>query len=232
MRESRTSGSVGGPGEQSPGSTRPLMRGKPATGGPEGGQDPRIDRVHSSFGKLRGELEAYNPDLLIIIGGDQSEMFDRSNVPNLMIYTGDVAIGINRSNTEGGEPSEADIVRLKVDVATSEMLLRRLVAEEDFDVAMSQEQLPLGRGKGLPHAFTRPMPLLQPKLNIPVVIFYQNTYDPPSLSADRCYQLGRALARVFKNDPRRVAIYGSGGASSRLVKMATDSPQMVGTPKR
>ncbi len=175
--------------------------------------DDYVDRVRSSFGKLREELEAYDPDVLIIIGGDQSEMFDRSNVPNLMIYTGDVAVGDNHSNTVGGEPSEADIVRLKVDVGASKLLLRRLVAEEDFDVAMSQEQLPLGRGKGLPHAFTRPMPLLQPKLNIPVVIFYENTYDPPSLSAERCYQLGQAIARVLRNDPRRIAIYGSGGLS-------------------
>ena len=26
------------------------------------------------------------------------------------------------------------------------------------------------------------MPLLQPNYNIPVVIFYENTYDPPSIS--------------------------------------------------
>ena len=175
--------------------------------------DDYVGRADSSFGKLRRELETYNPDLLIIIGGDQSEMFDRSNVPNLMIYTGDVAVGNNHSNSVGGEESEADIVRLKVDVATSELLLRRLVAEEDFDVAVSGEQLPLGRGKGLPHAFSRPMPLLQPDFNIPVVIFYENTYDPPSVSAERCYELGRTLSRVLKNDPRRIAIYGSGGLS-------------------
>ena len=176
--------------------------------------DDYVGRINSSFGKLREELEAYKPDLLIIIGGDQTEMFDRSNVPNLMIYTGDVAVGHNNNGIAGEEPSEADIVRLKVDVATSEELLRRLVAEEDFDVAMSSEQGSLGRpGKGLPHAFARPMPLLQPNFDIPVVIFYENTFDSPSLSAERCYQLGRTLARVFKNDPRRIAIYGSGGLS-------------------
>lgn len=175
--------------------------------------DDYVGRVHASFGKLRAELEAYNPDLLIIIGGDQSEIFDRSNVPNLMIYTGEVAWGNNYSATVGGEPSEEDIVRLKVDVATSEGLLWRLVREEGFDIAISTEQTPLGRGRGLPHAFSRPAPLLMPKLDIPVVILYENTYDPPSLSAERCYQLGRTLARLLKNDQRRIAIYGSGGLS-------------------
>ena len=175
--------------------------------------DDFVRRVDSSFRDLRQELAAYDPELLVVIGGDQSEMFDRSNVPSFMIYTGEVAWGDNYSNTVGGEKSEADIVRLKVDVATSELLLHRLVVEEGFDVSVSSEQSPLGRGKGLPHAFSRPMPLLQPNYDIPVVIFYENTYDPPSISAERCYELGRALARLLKNDPRRIAIYGSGGLS-------------------
>ena len=36
--------------------------------------DDFVSRVDSSFYKLRQELAAYDPDLLIIIGGDQSEM--------------------------------------------------------------------------------------------------------------------------------------------------------------
>ena len=45
-----------------------------------------IERIDHAFGTLREQLAAYRPDLLIVIGGDQSEMFDRSNVPNLMIH--------------------------------------------------------------------------------------------------------------------------------------------------
>ena len=45
-----------------------------------------IARIDRAFGTLRERLADYRPDVLIIIGGDQSEMFDRSNVPNLMIY--------------------------------------------------------------------------------------------------------------------------------------------------
>jgi protocatechuate 4,5-dioxygenase beta chain len=173
-----------------------------------------VGRIGDSFTTLKDKLKEYGAELLIIIGGDQTEMFDRSNVPNLMIYTGDVAWGHNNNGLAGEEPSEADIVRLKVDVQTSQTILKRLVREEGFDVSFSGEQGSLGRpGKGLPHAFARPAPLLTPDFDIPVIIFYENTFDSPSLSAERCYKLGRALARLLADDPRKIAIYGSGGLS-------------------
>lgn len=171
-----------------------------------------IDRIQSAFGTLRQKLADYRPDLLIIVGGDQSEMFDPSNVPNLMIYVGDAAWG--HTGTMGQPPTEADRIELRVDLDTSRWLLRKLVEQEHFDVAFSAEQRPLGpRGRGLPHAFARPIPHLVPNANIPVVLIYENTYDPPSLSASRCYELGRSLARLLRHDSRRVAIYGSGGLS-------------------
>ena len=173
-----------------------------------------VERIDVSFATLKEKLAQYGAELLIIVGGDQTEMFDRSNVPNLMIYTGEVAWGHNNNGLAGQEPSEADIVRLQVDVETSQRLLEQLVREERFDVAISAQQDPLGRpDRGLPHAFSRPAPLLMPQFDIPVIIFYENTYDPPSLSAARCYELGRTLARLLRDDPRKIAIYGSGGLS-------------------
>ncbi len=173
-----------------------------------------LERIERAFSTLRHAIETYGTELLIIVGGDQSEMFDRSNVPNLMIYAGEVAWGHNNNGIAGEKPSEDDIVRLKIDVATAEWLLDRLVREEGFDITISREQSALGRPeRGLPHAFARPMPLLIPMLDIPVIVIYENTYDPPSLSASRCYELGQTLARVFRHDPRKIAIYGSGGLS-------------------
>ena len=174
--------------------------------------DSYIQRVQSSFNVLEEQLKAYNPELLIMIGGDQTEMFDESNVPNLLMFLGDAEWGHN--TLRGNEPSEEDIVRFKVDVPTSKRLLNRLVEEAGFDIAFSEEQVALGTpAKGLPHAWTRPAPYLLTGLNVPVLILYMNTYQPPSLTAQRCFDLGRAIAREFKNDPRRIAIYGSGGLS-------------------
>ncbi|MEE8518075.1 MAG: hypothetical protein V3S98_02995 [Dehalococcoidia bacterium] len=174
-----------------------------------------IRRVDHSFDVLRAQIAAYDPELMIIIGGDQAETFDRSNVPNLMIFLGEEMWG--HSVAMGIEKSEETEVRLKVDVETSTRLLNDLVTREGFDVAFSSAQEPLGsagtRGTGMSHAFARPAPFLMQRTNLPTVLIYENTYDPPSLSAARCYELGQALAKLLENDPRRIAILGSGGLS-------------------
>lgn len=179
-----------------------------------------VGRIQRGFDTLKQQLEDYGAELLIIIGGDQTEMFDLSHVPNLMMFIGDSAWGYNTPATalaprgQKQEYLEEDLVRFKVDRETSEMLLNKLVSEEGFDVSFSTQQQNLGRpGMGLPHAFHRPTPKLMPGLDIPVVILYENTYSPPAIRADRCYELGKTLARLLENDPRKIAIYGSGGLS-------------------
>ena len=52
-----------------------------------------------------------------------------------------------------------------------------------------------------------------PRPDLPAVLIFENTYDQPCLSAQRCYELGSTLARLLRNDPRRIAILGSGGLS-------------------
>ena len=171
-----------------------------------------INRTHHAKQVLRDQLAAYDPELLVIIGGDQSEMLDSSNVPNFMIYTGKAAWGHNVKR--GQEPTEETLIRYQVDADASRRLLSRLVAEEQFDMAFSAEQFNLGsRAKGLPHAFVRPGSEILPRSDLPVVLVYENTYDPPSPGAGRCYALGQAIARLLRDDPRRIAILGSGGLS-------------------
>lgn len=173
-----------------------------------------IQRINRAFEVLSERLADYDPELLIIIGGDQTEIFDRSNVPNLMIYLGDEVWGHNVRRFE--QPTEATKFRLKVDTETSRWLLEKLVREEEFDVAFSSELRPLvGRGsaRGVSHAFARPAPFIMPRPDLPTVLIWENTYDPPSLPAGRCYQLGQAMARLLRPDARRIAILGSGGLS-------------------
>ncbi len=170
------------------------------------------ERIQNALGELRDRLAKFQADLLIIVGGDQQEMFDRSNVPNLMLFVGDNAWGYNTGG--GATPSETNLVRLTVDRETSERLVRGLVCEQGFDVAVSRVQHALTpTERKLPHAFLRPAPWLMPRLDVPVVLLYENTYDPPSLSAQRCYDLGDAIAELLEDDPRRIAVVGSGGLS-------------------
>lgn len=175
--------------------------------------DQMIARIQAGQAALKQAFDEYDPDLLIIIGGDQSEVFDRSNVPQMMMFLGESAEGRRpgmrfKDGQIVGEPS---MMTLDVDVEFSRWLLNKLVKDEQFDVAISSRLENFGRGHGLPHAFVNPAASLLENNNTPTVLFYQNTYDPPSLSAKRCYELGAAIARVCRNDPRRIAILGSGG---------------------
>lgn len=175
--------------------------------------DSIIARIKAGHDALKKAYEDYDPEIVIIIGGDQTEIFDRANVPQMMIFTGAHAEGAR----PGAEWRDGKIintlppVKIDVDVEFSKMLLSKLVKQENFDVAFSSKLVPLGRGHGLPHAFVNPASYLLEKKNTPAVIFYQNTYDPPSLSAKRCYELGQAIERICRHDPRRIAIVGSGG---------------------
>lgn len=165
----------------------------------------RIDASHKAMIKA---FDEYKPDILIIIGGDQTEMFDRSNVPQFMIYTGEHAWAMKAAASRNldGPRVETDI-----EVEFSKWLLKKLVKEENFDIAFSDTAENFGRGHGLPHAFGNMLSYIMDNTKVPTVLVYENTYDPPSLTAKRCYELGQAIARVCKNDPRRIAIMGSGG---------------------
>ena len=95
-------------------------------------------------------------------------------------------------------------------ISSQEEFMRKKFTQEGFDIASSSELRPLGRAaqkrkNGISHAFARPGPFLMPRKDLPTVLIWENTYDPPSLRADRCYDLGRTLARLFKNDSRRIA---------------------------
>jgi len=107
-------------------------------------------RRDRNFARLAQRIADYDTDLLIFIGGDQTESFDDSNVPNLMIYLGEEAVS-SEWVSRGDPRTPENEVRWKVDVETSRWLLDRLVREEDFDVAFGTEQRALGPRGGPDH---------------------------------------------------------------------------------
>jgi hypothetical protein len=86
---------------------------------------------------------------------------------------------------------------------------------DGFDIAVNRVQRPLGARHTAPHALMRPLPLILPTLDIPVVPIIIKTVErsPAVLTGKRCLELGRALARTCKPLRQRIAIYGSGGLS-------------------
>jgi hypothetical protein len=69
--------------------------------------------------------------------------------------------------------------------------------------------------RAVPHALVRPLPLLMPNLDIPIVPVMMKTVErsPAILTGERCLALGRAIERLCRDLPQRIALYGSGGMS-------------------
>jgi hypothetical protein len=106
-------------------------------------------------------------------------------------------------------------VRLRVDRALGDTLLDGLV-REGFDVAISRH-VPVHEQprRKVPHALVRPLPLVLPNADVPIVPLMMKTVERSAaiLSGDRCLELGRALEAICRDLPQRIALYGSGGMS-------------------
>ena len=63
------------------------------------------------------------------------------------------------------------------------------------------------------HMVANLVPMVDPNFEIPVIPIFINEYYPPLPSAERCYDLGTALAEILRDRPERLAIYASGGLS-------------------
>ena len=172
-----------------------------------------VARVNQGFGALRERLEAAQPDLLVIVGDDQTEVFSNACVPAIAVYVGEAAEGTTSISWIGQKPEDNRVT------LTGHPRLARTVVEglmvRGFDPAYSEQLVPLGRpANGLGHAFTRLGRVLgTAEAGLPTVIIFLNAYHPPLPSAARCYELGRALRQVFADRPERVVLLGSGGLS-------------------
>lgn len=172
-----------------------------------------VQRIQAGFARLRAELEAAQPDALIIIGDDQNELFSNALIPSFAIFLGEAAEGTAAITFVGENPKDKRIT-LACNAAVAKIALSGLI-ERGFDLGFAEKLVPLARPEvGLGHAFTRIARAMGLTDNgIRAVPLFTNAYHPPLPSAARCYALGQALRDIFANRPERIALYGSGGLS-------------------
>ena len=171
-----------------------------------------IDRINAGFAVLQEKLESFKPDALVILGDDQGDMFAKSMMPAICIYTGSELWGTLAVPYLDEDPKSM-IIKLKVHQGIANHLLEGLF-KKGFDPAYSEIQRPIGRPEhGASHAMIHPMPKLMPALDFPIVPVFLNEYFPPMPTAKRCWQLGKAIRSILDTYPGKVAIYASGGLS-------------------
>jgi 3-O-methylgallate 3,4-dioxygenase len=194
--------------------------------------DAKYARCQDAIARLAATLKAARPDIAVIIGDDQRELFLDDGIPAFACFAGTRMVdhrpapedfaripkGIQAAywavhqDEPATHPVQAD---LGLHVATQ-------LALADFDITLLTEQ---PRGRTLGHAFTFPRYRLGLDPEVAIVPVFVNTYYQPNVpSAARAYALGRALARAIASWPpdARVAVIASGGLSHFVIDEGLD----------
>ena len=174
----------------------------------------------STLGKKLAEV---SPDVVVIVGDDQHELFHEDGIPAFAIFWGEriqcippdkpvhSSIAAARRDQFGEEPEW-----YAVESELGKHVVVRMMAE-GFDVAQFTRQ---ANGRTVGHAFTFVRRrILQQKLP-PILPLTINTYYPPNQpTAARCYAFGKALRRAIESwdSTKRVAVVASGGLSHFVV---------------
>jgi hypothetical protein len=196
----------------------------------------------------RKELDAFNPDLVIVFGDDQYENFREDGVPAFQINCFDAFAAKPWAHKRPGhenawdESADAEF-HYKANRRAAKEIAARLI-QEGFEVAYAYQP----RHDVMPHAILNTLLFLdwdRQGFDYPIVPFLTNCYgrqliplqgggvnnlaaipegddlDPPGPAAWRCFDLGRALARMLSSTPLRVALIASASWSHSFLAART-----------
>ena len=172
-----------------------------------------------AIAKLRQKIEAFDPDVLIVVGDDQHENLVDDNMPPFSIYMGE-EVEASTSLRYLKQSKSENRTKYRVDAKLAESLIAGLM-DEGFDPAYSKRTRYDG---GLGHAFARALKFLTPDASRRIIPVMVNTYYPPAPSARRCAQFGVALAKLVDRFPsaNRVVVIASGGLSHTKIDEQLD----------
>jgi len=151
--------------------------------------------AETAFAALRKDLEAAQPDVLIVVANDQFVNFFWNNIPTFFVAVGDEV--------------EGQFTRHHFHYRNHKNLGKAIVRagmERGIDFSYG-EKIELQHTQNVPLYFL----LREPK--IPVLPIYVNTWVDPAPSPRRCYQVGELIRAVAANSNERIAILATGGLS-------------------
>jgi hypothetical protein len=199
-------------------------------------------RVFNAFRIIRDEIAAFRPDVILIWGDDQYENFREDIIPPYCVLAYDT-LSFQPFKRLGGRPNiwgEPDdkVFTWPGQPEAGRFLVRGLL-DAGLDTAYAYRPL---HGDGVAHAFANTLLYLDLDRRgfayavLPVtvncygrdVIRYQgggtqhtDEPDPPAPSPRRCFELGRATARIFTASPWRVVLMASSSWSHAFLTEKT-----------
>ncbi len=188
----------------------------------------KYQRWERLLGDIQKDLINMKPDILVVIGDDQRELFLDDGMPTFSVFWGEnVKVVPKEKLPPSLEPARWANFGEKLEEypchpELGEHIIRSMM-KEGFDVAQLTKQAE-GRGIGHSYIFTHERLMLKNK-NIPMVPIMVNTYFPPNQpTIERCYEFGKALRKAIESwdHSKRVAIVASGGLSHFVVDEELD----------
>ncbi len=197
----------------------------------------RHERCQKAIRRLADFFDEHGPDIALVIGNDQMEVFTGDHVPALALFWGDYVEGHPRTPeflaklNRGVARAEADRTPpVYTQYPCLPDLGRHMIESaiaEGFDVSQLR-RLPVGEigVNSAPHAYGFVYRRLMRDKVVPHVPVFVNTFYPPNQPpARRCFAFGRALARALFSWPEdlSVAIIASGGLTHFVVDEEFDA---------
>src|SRR5216683_797016 len=183
----------------------------------------KFDCIQQGLNELQDTFAQVNPDVVVMFGDDQDELFFEDNYPMISDYSVDTRLGLH--------------------------VIEQL-AERDFDVAHSRymkeeyggtigpatwyldfQRTTKPRRQGMAHAFSFPVCRWFGGRRPPMLPITINTCYPPNwISPRRAFALGRAVREAIEawDSDARVAIVTSGGLSHFTVDEDIDRQALKG----
>jgi 3-O-methylgallate 3,4-dioxygenase len=195
----------------------------------------RHEANQRGIGAVAEALEEANPDVLVMVGDDQHEVFQDDNMPALGIYYGERvpyfprAERGNGGSTVPGRSTGAVAMEIyptePMEFPCANELALHMInsfVEHDIDVAHSKY---FREGQPVGHAFVFVYHRIMNRKPIPTVVVMQNTYYPPAQpTPKRSYEYGVAIRNAIESWPgnERVAVLATGGLSHFVVDEELD----------
>ena len=166
-------------------------------------------RCHAAMDKLADKWEQIKPDVAVILGNDQDEIYETDQLnPAFMVFYGEIIPNYPRTEedkkklppgiaeAEHGHATEV-YTEYRGQPDLGQHIIKTLM-EREFDVAASKVW-PKHAHNGASHAFGHIYRQVMRDKVVPNVPIYQNTFFPPNQpTAKRAYRFGQILREAIE----------------------------------
>ena len=193
----------------------------------------RYDACQKALAKLAAIFDEVKPDVAVIFGDDQNEVFKPELNPAFAVYWGETIPNQmhSREHLDRMPPGIAIAVPGHIppegavypgQPALGLHLIERLIAER-FDVC-SMRALPASH-QTIPHAYGFVYRRIMSDHPVPSVPLLINTFYPPNQpTVERCHEFGQAVLKAVQSwkSNARVALIASGGLTHFVIDEEVD----------